>query len=179
MDELFDRVMGLPRVRRPDMEHKVPLHAPRSRIEVHIIVRDLREHEPEQLLLFPRGFFHLPALFLFSLPEHSKAVPGQDLSFPGRSVHEEPEYIPPVPSLLLRVAPLQEFLRGTSHPLHAVQYEFRVCQENSRSFRNSLKKFQFIPARELPDLFPDGFQGEEILLFRDRSLSRTGSVLQL
>ena len=109
------------------MEHKVPFHASCCRIQVHIIVRDLREHKLKQFPVPAFGFLLLLPLFLFSFHERSETVSGQDFAFSRSRVHKEPQDISPGPPVLFREIPFQVVLRGLSHAFHTVQNELGIC----------------------------------------------------
>ena len=171
LHEFFDRVMGLTRIRRPDVKHKMPFHAPRCRVQVHIIVGDLREDHLKQLPVPALGLLALAPLLLFPFPEGRQAVLRQNFSLPGGGVHQEPENVPPGPPVFCRKETSEVVLRRPAHRLDDVQDELRLRQKNPRLLRNDLHEFLLFLVGGSTDLIPYGPQKKTIFLLRRRAPS--------
>ena len=152
--QLLDRIVGLARIGRSDVEDKFSVHQAGGGIQIDIIVRDLRQDQLEQLPVPFLLFLLFPPFFLISFPESIQAVFRNFFSLSGGGIEQELQDPFIRPGLFVFVLVTKVFCRRLTHLLYTVQDEFRVGQKEAPHAYDRLQELLLLLIFKPRDIFP-------------------------
>ena len=152
--QLLDRIVGLARIGRSDVEDKFSVHQAGGGIQIDIIVRDLRQDQLEQLPVPFLLFLLFPPFFLVPFPEGIQAIFRDFFALSGGGIEQELQDPFIRPGLFVFVLVTKVFCRRLTHLLYTVQDEFRVGQKEAPHVYDRLQELLLLLIFKPRDIFP-------------------------